>query len=473
MSSALDSIAELPQEAVLLVLQLLARAFAYCILAFSTLVDFPATSGSRAALVRRDLEGVLARWKNRRELIHKYLERVEQLASLEEMMAVFENLWEFVHPQIVAMLDELRLVESEPAGALAGVKRCLMGALFHDSNFLGVLQFLSDEKLGLLLASLTTATLDRFHAPDSFGVHTNTVVQINRAIESAGKLFRLDEALRPGGDPTTIKCFELSMAKELAFDPKLEPERHENAILKCILKNELGDSPQSFDDEQCRILDFQQVFTFHCSSIHEVYRLSALSMALTVQKVRHYVGAGHSPVREPLRLLDDLRSATLRSKTAYDTRIRRLVQQGTLGLSRWLVLFDTIGIVRDFLDSAHSYPELHTSILAVIRDDPRAIPDMSLFKEEDHFVKIYRQYCALLSRCLSLISSAKPTQPLDVNIDVGRLEELDSNIKDTYYTLVYFEQRFGYEARILEQLGKRVDMAGPGQGSAAVLRGME
>ena len=75
-------------------------------------------------------------------------------------------------------------------------------------------------------------------------------------------------------------------------------------------------------------------------------------------------------------------------------------------------------------------------------------------------MKVLEQYREQLCDLVLLITqTAHPKLPLEVNIDLAQLEELDLTIKDTYYTLAYFDQRFGYEFEIMEtMLGREIEM---------------
>lgn len=462
MSSDLNSVAELPQEAVVMVLQLLARAFSYGIFAFTTLVNFPKASNSLAKMVHKDLSRHLARWKNRRELIKKYVGRIEQLSNHEEMMVVFNNLWDFVRPQILNLLDEVKAFNASNGGPFTDIKNHLFRALFTDSNCMTILKFLAEESLVDLLSSLTPQTLDRFHVPDSFELNQKTVTQVNGAIESTGIVHKLDlsahkdEALQK----RAIKCFELAMDKEIAFDPKDDPELLDNIILSKILKKEQGDSPNSFDDEQCRILDFHQLFTFHCSSVYVVYDLALKSMSLTIEKVKYYVPDTKHSVYTAIGVLENFRDMVFPSWLEGEQVIGNLVLKGTIGLSQWDSVFMCIAFVQKFLQLLRLYAEIHNKTLHYLLETPQSIPDLSLLKEEDHFVKVLEQYREQLGDLVLLITQTmQPKLPLDVNIDLAQLEELDMTIKDTYYTLAYFDQRFGYEFKIIETLlGREVHL---------------
>lgn len=462
MSSDLNSIAELPQEAVVLVLQLLARTFSYGIFAFTTLVNFPKTSSSLVKIVHKDLSRHMARWKNRRELIKNYVGRIEQLSNHEEMMVVFNNLWDFVRPQILNLLDEVKAFNSSNGGPYNDIKTHLYQALFTDSNCVTILKFLAEESLVDLLSSLTPQTLDRFHIPDSFELTQKTVLQVNGAIESTGIVYKLDPDAHEDEDlqNRAIKCFGLAIDKEIAFDPKEDPELLDNIILSRISKQEQGDSPNSFDDEQCRILDFQQLFTFHCSSAYFVYDLAVKSMSLTFEKVKHYVPNTQHPVYMPIEFLEKLRDATFPLWLEGERVIDLIVGKGTIGLSRWESVFRCISFVQKFLYLLRLYAEIHNKTLHYLREIPGSIPHLSLLKEEDHFVKVLEQYREQLGDLVKLITPAVPPKsPLDVNIDLSRLEELDLTIKDTYYTLSYFDQRFGYEFAIMKTtLGHEIEV---------------
>lgn len=462
MSSDLNSIAELPQEAVVLVLQLLARTFSYGIFAFTTLVNFPKTSSSLVKMVDKDLSSHMARWKNRRELINNYVGRIEQLSNHEEMMVVFNNLWDFVRPQIINLLDEVKAFNSSNGGPYNDIKTHLYQALFTDSNCVTILKFLAEESLVDLLSSLTPQTLDRFHIPDSFELTQKTVLQVNGAIESTGNIHKLDRSAHSDEalQKRTIKCFELAIDKEIAFDPKEDPKLLANIILSRISKNEQGDSPNSFDDEQCRILDFQQLFTFHCSSVYIVYDLAVKSMTLTIEKVKYYVPNTRHPVYLQIGSLVQLRDRTFPSWLDGETLIEDLVLKGTIGLSQWDSVFMCISFVQKFTGLLRLYSGIHNKALQDLLKTPRSIPDLSLLKEEDHFVKVLEQYREQLCDLVLLITqTAHPKLPLEVNIDLAQLEELDLTIKDTYYTLAYFDQRFGYEFEIMEtMLGREIEM---------------
>lgn len=461
MSSDLNSIAELPQEAVVLVLRLLARAFSYGIFAFTSLINFPKSSRSLVKMVNKDLSRHMARWKNRRELIKKYVGRIEQLANHDEMMMVFNNLWDFVRPQILTLLDEIKSIDSSNGGPFTHIKDRLFQALFTDSNCMTILKFLAEESLVDSLSSLTPQTLDGFHVPDSFELNQKTVVQVNGAIANTGNIHKLDRSAHQDEDlqKRAIKCFELAMDKELAFDPKDDPELLDNLILTKILKREQGDSPHSFDDEQCRILDFQQLFTYHCSSVFFVYEMTLKSMTLTYEKVQHYVPDTQHPVYIAIDVLENLRGLVMSAWREGERFIDIIVLKGTIGLSQWDSVMQCIGFVQKFLLCLRLYPEVHRRTLHYLLQIPESIPDLSLLKEEDHFVTVLEKYQNQLNSLMDLIThTTRPKSPLEVNIDLGPLEELDLTIKDTYSTLTYFDQRFAYELQIMHTLGREIEI---------------
>lgn len=454
MSSDLSSIADLPHDAVVLVLRLLARAFDYCVSACSTVANFGSISSSDVQLVPPISANRVGRWKNRRALLKKYVGRMEHVVNHHEMMVVFENLWDFVRPQFVDLLRLFETIETHDAGEFHRTKNLLFLALFVDSNCISILKYLADPQLVSHLASLTIHNLDQFHLPDSFELHKKTIAHVTGAIESSSSVWKLVLGSHMTGSlhRKSVRCFELSMAKELAFDPRDE-DRPENSILNKILKNEQGESPESFDEEQCRILDFNQILTVHCSSLPLVYGLTVKSIALTSGKSRHFIKDVDHPIYHELGVLTSLELLLTDLKTGLEQKIDRLVQAGTLGLSKWHSVVDGLNMIHEFNTATEPYADLHRKLLQHSLSEPACTRKASLFKEEDHFVKILGKYRQQITKFLHIVCDGREPQAQEkLNIDVLPVEEVDLAIRDTYYTLAYFDQRFLYELEILRTL---------------------
>lgn len=237
-------------------------------------------------------------------------------------------------------------------------------------------------------------------------------------------------------DPMQYELFRALVVKELSFNPDVNEQfelNYENSILRRILNNEIDRSPHLFSDEECKVLDVMEIITFHLDLMFMVGYLLRQFCAIYSRK------AGNLQ-------MDNLVGLMLLVLDTMDTDIvNALVDGGTVGLSNLDNFHQTLKVLSDFRSTLVSFA--YTA----------HVPQGSLFfKEEYHFVDVLRKYVDSLGLLLTLVEiDAKRNPTIIIDVKKDEFEELDSTVKDCFFDLTYFTERFAHERVIASLLSRR------------------
>ncbi|KAK6457065.1 uncharacterized protein RJT20DRAFT_36875 [Scheffersomyces xylosifermentans] len=246
-----------------------------------------------------------------------------------------------------------------------------------------------------------------------------------------------------------FKMFQISTMKELSFSSAtvLEYENnYENSILRAILNSELGDTPQSFTEEQCNILDLMEILMFHIDSFNKVADLVFSFIKASVPKLKYSSNVTIMELTLSDRL-DKLRSHEI------GPFISSVIKNGTVGLSTKASTEETIEHLQNIvsiLNGIITHPIFMGDCLGLNTSDERIT---LMFKEELHFVEVLGKYHDALELIVDFVAESRGDFSHFMETKRDELEEVDSTVKDCFFELSYFSQRLVFE----EEVAKVID----------------
>jgi len=256
------------------------------------------------------------------------------------------------------------------------------------------------------------------------------------------------EKLFPGWNSLIIEnpLFVASIIKEIEVtsDDDLEFEsNYKNSILQAIVDNEAKQSPQSFNDQECQILDTLEILTFHIDSMrHIIYLINSFGIVLSaklhfadelnMRKFEYNFIRLDTTPDDPNLVLNKFYAELI------EPTIQTLINGGTKGLSVMEAYYDVVSNLKQF----HSY-------LNIIKlpQFPENLDSRSLlyYRDEIYFCEVLHNYQQMFHKLLCFLSQQRNDITLIIVHKKTQFEEVDTDVKDLFFDLCYFRRKFNWE----------------------------
>lgn len=358
----------------------------------------------------------------RLDLIRKFKEKIKYLDKFDQVFKIFQTIFNFIEGDLNHMLTTIKDQDGDE----------LTNVFFHSifASFTQSLEFSLDNSW-IEIGDNEEKLNEMYEILDDLNPDIAiSLCKIN--ISNYGQLYSQWKA-----DPIHFELFTTSLKKELSFNPALNYNfdlEYDNSILRKIVNNELNTSPNSYNEEECKVLDVMEILTFHIDSCEMICLLISKFHNIVIKKEKGKAIETNVPLDK--NVLNELQ-VFLKDKIA--SSIRCLVDGGTMGLSKYTNLTKILDTLTEFNSILQKFTRISFNKVQFF------------FKEETHFVDVLDKYHDSLELLLNLVladSCGAKNEVIDINKD--EFEELDLTVKDCFFDLTYFNQRFRYEEKIAD-----------------------
>ncbi|ODV79120.1 uncharacterized protein CANTADRAFT_21889 [Suhomyces tanzawaensis NRRL Y-17324] len=380
-------------------------------------------------------------------LVKKYRLQLAHLHTFDEAERVYTTLFEFISPSLAQLercfLQKLANFAVEPKNDLSTENHTFLGYFvnyfFPGDQLTRVVQFVRDSPAHLQLCRgnlQASRTMLDTRLPEVFGELSfeMDIFLIKYNLEQYSLLYP-----HRNTDEKQAAMFKLSILKELAFDPEINDEfeaNYENSILRRILNNEMNSSPNTFDESQQKVLDLMEIVTFHLDSIPRVYDLVLQFIELlTLKKVPLENKTTKAPMPNYCHHYKNMLEKWVAECTTLTDRV---VEQGTMGLSYTSTFFELGFRLQTF----------HLLLKDFLNFNIKTSYNRLFYKDELHFYDQIHSYCECFDKIVAIIKTHYTDPDQLRNSKFAEFETTDSLIKDAFFDLHHFHQRFQYERKI-------------------------
>lgn len=403
-------------------------------------------------LMRCDVEPALQNLQPSKEVISSEIVKLKEgyrkigtLKSLEQSKEQYES----VCQPLVQDFKVLQNTMNDLEGKLDknSVTYAFFKFLFQNQQYKSIIQFY----LRFMARTSNLILDDESAIQENLSIITDMEECMTSNIEYAETVVKSYLVIYSLDDENEAECFKSSISKEISFDPNLKEEyedKCENKILRGILNNEAESSPNSFSDEECKVLDFMELATFHVDTTSKIAYLIRTIVATTTAKIDYLKYQSH---QIDLNNLATYKNVFLNFEERMEHFASQLISKGTIGLSQPSQASTLISFLNEF-------ERILKPVILIIKQVSvnigRSIPSKKEFiKEEAHFSEALNSYLNSLTKLNRFIGSRSIA--LIIDTDKIEFENLDSQLKNNFFELIYFNQRLSYELDIMKHLQHR------------------
>lgn len=364
------------------------------------------------------------------ELLGKYRPQLDQLDSPEETTQVFKTIYEFVYADLVAIrLLVAHLLSREDPDILALIIKYL-----YPPRFVEALKFLIDVPQWAY-TEFDDKHLDVLNEVAYDIPHIDVKDTLDEIMDAAKKIY-------PKWALTQSRLFFLLLRKELTYDPMVNVQTeltYENTILQSILQNLGRDSPPTYEGDEAYMYEVMELMTFQLDIIPITTRLMRTSNELIKAK-SEYGTAWHGwpPIKH-----QDYPQIWQFSNDEAKQAIQQTIDDGTQGLISRDVYARIVDILEKFGKIIRSFqPQIPRGDLVreMLNDELYFLDTLTMFQEASAEL---------------LYSASLQSDPLKfVSEDRDRFEVLDAHLKDLFFDLQHFEQRFELDKQLIQEMKK-------------------
>lgn len=365
-------------------------------------------------------------------LLRKYIHEMPRLIEFSELKLFYSKIFDFVLPDY----NTLTLIFSDLRSRSDKLVSLIIDFLIPE-KLLSYLDFLKDKDW--LYNTDVLAKLDtlRDHLDEVPCWSSNYQILLT-SVSNYKVIYK----------STRSELFYISLAKELTYKPDINLNfefNYKNSILQSIIDSESDQSPQSFDDYQCMVLDLLELLTFHIDSIPNIINLINSFHRIIVQKLKYSTKLNLTKFEYNVNI-DSLNH--LLNNVVYPY-FKELIVAGTVGLSMDSRYHDIFKILNQFVNCIDG---LNLSNVVYVTDINNIY-----YRDEMYFKEILKNYRISLDNFLKFLTSCNHSIKVIIKDEKEKFEELDGLIKDCFFDLNYFSQRFDSESKLIAELKNTFD----------------
>lgn len=362
------------------------------------------------------------------ELLGKYRPQLEQLESPEETTQVFKTIYEFIYADLVAIsLLVAHLLSTEDPDILAVVIKYL-----YPPRYVDALKFLIEVPQWAYV-NVDAKDFDVLNEVAYDIPHIDVKETLDEILDISMKIY-------PKWALSQFRLFFLLIKKDLTYDPMINVQTeltYENTILQSILQNLGRKSPPTYEGDEAHMYEAMELMTFHLDIIPILARLMYTCNELIKAK-SDYGAVWHdwSSVRHR-----DFPEIWTFCDGDVKRDIQRTVDEGALGLinnESYGQLVKTLEKFGQVMKGFH--PEIPRGRLVpeMLSDELYFLDTLSLFME---------------TSAVLLYSASLHDDPIKlVSEDRDKFEEIDARLKDLFFDLLHYEQKFELDKQLINEM---------------------